>query len=239
MSTTDPELLTEQALGKRPNGEVTLRSFDQGMVESLGARVDGNRYYVNIEGVEPPAGDPGIPVHFMYPEDLNANFRYPAFVVNRDDIALAFQRIHPFNQKYRSPAKTSLFVGVNTPAGLITRPDRVEQQDSATPYDITYTINIYNTLRGGGGRSAANRMLDHVLRIFPVYGQVFVPDSLGNYRSYEAFTEGVVNLDDLASVSERVIQFAVTIRVEAEYDLSDPTVTRVATEPPTTTFGQL
>lgn len=231
--TTDPTVLQEQTMGARPNGTVELRSFDQGVVETLGARVIGDRYYITIEGVEPPPGDPGIPVHFMYPEDLYANFRYPAFVVSRDDIALAQNRLHPFTQQYRAPAKTALYVAASTPSGVQSRPDRVEMHDQAVPYDLTYTINIYNTLRGGAGRRAANKMLDYVLRIWPTYGQVWVPDSTGQYRSYEAFNEGIVNLDDNLGISERVIQFAVTLRVEAEYDLATPTVSRTVTQPPT------
>lgn len=234
--TTDPTVLQEQAMGARPNGDVDLRSFDQGVVESLGARVIGDRYYVTVEGVEPPPGDPGIPVHFFFPEDLYANFRYPAFVISRDDIALAQNRLHPFSQQYRAPAKTALYVAGNTATGVQVQPDRMVMHDQATPYDLTYTINIFNTLRGGAGRRSANRMLDYVLRIWPTYGQVWVPDSTGEYRSYEAFNEGIVSLDDNLGISERVIQFAVTLRVEAEYDLATPTVTRTATQPATTTL---
>jgi len=232
MATTDPNVLLEQVMGARPNGDVDLRSFDEGVVESLGARVVNGLYYVNVEGVEPPAGDPGVPVLFTFPEDFYGNFRIPTFVVSRDDISVASQRLHPFTQKFRAPAPSANFVSASTPAGVQTRPDRVVLQDAGIPYDLTYTINIYHTLRGGPGRRSANRMLDHVLRIWPIYGQVFVKDSLGAYRSYAAFNEGIVSLDDVAGMSERVIQFAVTIRVEAEYDLSDVSTSRTVTQPP-------
>lgn len=228
---TCKDALQQPFSGERPNGTVTLRSFDQGIVESLGARVNGDKYYVTVDGVELAPGEPGIPVHFMYPEDMYANFRYPAFVISRDDISISFQRIHPFQAQYRAPAKTALPVKVQTPSGERSGFDRMSSRLDATPYDITYTINIYQSLRGGyGGRKAANMMLDHVLRIFPAYGQVFVPDSLGAYRSYEAFNEGIANLDDVAGVSERLIQFAVTVRVEAEYDLADETTSRTVTQ---------
>lgn len=221
----------QQVLGERPNGTVTLRSFDQGVVETLGGRVIGDRYYVTIDGVEPPPGDPGIAVHFMYPEDLYANFRYPAFVISRDDMSISFGRIHPFNAQYHAPAKSALPVVAQGPNGTtLSGFDKMSERQDATPYDFTYTINIYNTLRGGfGGRGAANLMLDYTLRRFPPYGQVFVPDSLGYVRTYEAFNEGVTNLDDLMGVSERVIVFAVTVRVEGEYDLADETTSRTVT----------
>ena len=222
----------QQRFGERPNGTVTLRSFDQGLVETLGGKVIGDRYYVNIEGVDPPPGDPGIPIHFNYPEDLYANFRYPAFVVTRDDISTGFGRIHPFQAQYRAPAKSALPVSTPGPNGtVLTGFDKMSSRLDATPFDITYTLYIYHTLRGGfGGRSAANRMLDHVLRTFPPYGQVFVVDSLGFCRTYEAFNEGITNLDDIAGVSERMIQFAVTVRVEAEYDLADETTSHTVTQ---------
>jgi hypothetical protein len=229
---TDPSVLLEQVTGALPNGDVDLRSFDQGFIESMGGRVNGSHFYITIDGVEPPPGDPGIPVYFMYPEDFYANFRYPAFVVTRDDISVSQQRLHPFTQKYRAPAKTATFVTAQTQNGPRTQADRMAMQEAATPYDLTYTVNIYNSLRGGPGRSAANRMLTHILKIWPVYGQVWVTDSLGVPRSYEAFNEGIVNLDDVAGILERMIQFAVTIRVEAEYDLADPTISRTATQPP-------
>jgi hypothetical protein len=235
---TSPSVQLEQVLGERPNGDVDLRSFDQGMIESLGARIVGERYYINIDGVEPPPGDPGIPVHFMYPEDFYANFRFPSFVITRDDISIAAQRLHPFTQKYRAAPSSANYVPVQTAAGPRTIPDRMGLQEAGTPYDLTYTINIWNSLRGGPGRRSANQMLNHVLRIWPVYGQVYVRDSLGVQRSYEAFNEGIVNLDDVAGILERVIQFAVTIRVEAEYDLALPTVSPTVTQPPTISLNR-
>lgn len=229
MANEAPSVLLERTTGTRPNGEVTLRDFDRGIVETLGATVVDDAYYVNVDGVTPPPGQPGIPVIFMNPEDYFANFRYPSFVVTRDDISISTTRLHPFQQQYRAPAPTAQPVVVQTPTGPRTYYNRVIQREQATPYDITYTVNIYNSLRGGtGGRYAANAMLTHVLQVCPVYGQVFVRDSLNNVRTYELFNEGISNLDDTAGVSERTIQFAVTLRVEAEYDLlpvtSAPTV---------------
>jgi len=237
MPTTNPTVLAEQVAGSRPCGEVTLRDFDQGLVETLGGRVIDGQYYVTIDGVEPPPGDPAIPVLFFFPEDMFSNYRFPAIVVTRDDISLATSRLHPGMQQYRAPAKTGLPTKVQTPQGVVTYYTRTVQQAQATPYDITYTINLYSSLRGGfGGRKAANAMLDFVLRKWPVYGQVFVTDSLGERRSYEAFNEGVAALDDVATISERTIQFAVTVRVEAEYDLSPEVVLPTVTAHPISNF---
>lgn len=221
MADADPQLVAARIAGTRPCGEVTLRDFDQGIVETLGAQVINGQYYITLDGVAPPPGEPGIPVHFFFPEDLYTNHRLPVFVVTRDDISISSNRLHPLSYQYRAPSPRGLPVQVATPTGVQSYYDRTIQQQQATPYDITYTINAYSSLRGGfGGRRAANAMVDHILRIWPVYGQVFVKDSLGDTRSYEAFNEGIVSLDDTAGISERFIQFAVTIRVEAEYDLA-------------------
>lgn len=237
MTNADPTLVARRVAGSRPNGTVTLRDFDQGIVETLGGRVVNSQYYITIDGVTPPAGEPGIPVHFFFPEDQFANFRYPCFVVSRDDISIASTRLHPFLQQYRAPAQTALPVQVSTPTGVKSYYDRTAQRDQATPYDITYTVNMYNTLRGGsGGKRAANAMLDYVLRVCPIYGQVFVRDSLGDIRSYELFNEGIAALDDNAGISERTIMFAVTLRVEAEYDLLPEIEKKTVTQHPLANF---
>lgn len=238
MSTANPTVLEERVAGTRPCGEVTLRDFDQGLVETLGGRVINGQYYVTVDGIAPPPGEPAIPIHFFFPEDLFTNHRFPVFVVTRDDISISTTRLHPSMGQYRAPAQTALPVQVQTPKGVKNGWTRMQQRAQAAPYDITYTINIYSSLRGGfGGRKAANAMVDFVLRKWPVYGQVFVKDSLGDTRSYEAFNEGIVALDDTATFSERTIQFAVTIRVEAEYDLSAAVVTPTVTAHPSTNFS--
>lgn len=226
-----------QARGLRPNGEVTLRDFDQGIIETLGGKVVNGQYYITIDGVQPQQGDPGIAVHFMYPEDLFANLIFPCFIVNRDDISSATMRLHPGMDQYRAPAPASQPVVVQMPNGPAHYWDRVIEQAQATPYDITYSVNIYNTKRGGyGGKKAVNAMLDYVLRKCPIYGQVFVRDSLGQLRSYEMFQEGITSMDDAYGVAERYTQFAVTFRVEAEYDLSPVREARTVTTHPTQTF---
>lgn len=221
MAAADSSLYAQRLAGQRPCGEVTLRDFDQGMVETLGGVVLNGQYYIQIDGIMPPAGEPGLPVHFMYPEDLFADLRFPCFVVNRDDISSATMRLHPGLDQYRAPAPTAQQVQIQTPFGVRNYYDRTVQMAQAVPYDITYSINIYNTKRGGyGGKKAVNAMLDYVLRKCPIYGQMFVKDSVGDTRSYEMFQEGISSLDDVAGVAERYTQFAVTFRVEAEYDLN-------------------
>jgi hypothetical protein len=101
----------------------------------------------------------------------------------------------------------------------------MEQVDQAAPFDFSYTINIVARNRGAPGiLNQANRLLDHVLRIYQPYCRVLLKDSIGDARSYEAFMDGVSPLDEVADVTDRVIGFAVSLRIEGELDLSDPVV---------------
>jgi hypothetical protein len=77
-----------------------------------------------------------------------------------------------------------------------------------------------------------NAILRKVLGVYQAYGRVIVKDTLGDYRTYEAFREGISILDELSEVAGRMVGFAVTIRVEAEFDLVDPTTARTVTSLP-------
>jgi len=201
--------------------------------------------------VEPSPGLPGIPVTFSHPEDVYARYRQPVIVVRRDDISPAMNRWHPGQKSWRAPAQDAEPVAVTF--DRFTRAertvhgyDRYETKDTGVPFDITYSISIYARHRGkgplpkkgtptgftgaaGSPRNQVNSVLDYVLRRYAPYCQVIVEDSLGDRRRYSAFMEAVSNLDEVPEVTERVLGFAVTLRVEAELDLSDPVVSRAAT----------
>jgi hypothetical protein len=130
----------------------------------------------------------------------------------------------------RAPAEFALKVSVSdqsNQAQAILGFDRMEQKEQAVPYDITYTISILARLRGGGGVSQTNQasaILHHVLKVYQPYCLVKVFDSLGDGRTYEAFQESISHLDEVPEVTDRVVGFAVTLRVEAELDLHDPEI---------------
>lgn len=227
-------------------GEVGLRNFDQGVVETLRAEVIDGNYYITDPGlfsVGPPPGQPGVPVTFAYPDDNYEHWRFPVVVVRRDDISPAMNRWHPGMGTYRGPATGAQPRSVTVPTGPMTSTvmhgfDRYEQGQQATPFDFTYTLSILARYRGFGNKQpigqpvrgpaspavSANRLLDYVLRIFQPYGGVFVKDSLGDIRTYESFMESVSHLDSASEVGDRMIGFAVTLRIEGELDLNSPTV---------------
>jgi hypothetical protein len=117
--------------------------------------------------------------------------------------------------------------------------DRVETKCQSEPVDIMYTISILARHRQGVGlRREVNEILKKVLAVYQVYGRVIVKDSLGDLRTYEAFREGISVLDDLSDVAGRMIGFAVTVRVEAEFDLVAPRTSRTVTGLPVLTVEQ-
>lgn len=203
--------------------------------------------------VEPAPGLPGVPITFSHPEDIWERYRQPVIVIRRDDITPAMNRWHPNTVEYRAPARganeVTVTFGENTTTEVqVTGYDRYEEKQQAVPFDLTYTISIFARHRGkgplpprnkptgftgaeGSPRNQVNRIFDYVLRRFPPYGQIYVTDSLGDRRRYSTFMEAVSHLDEVPEVTERVLGFALTVRVEAELDLSDPEVKRAATSP--------
>lgn len=206
--------------------------------------------------VEPPPGLPGVPVTFAFPEDIWERYRQPVIVVRRDDISPAMNRWHPGMKEWRTPAQTA------NPKQVVLNPgtfgeetllawDAYEEKEMAVPFDISYTISILARHRGkgrlppkdkpigftgaqGSPRNQVNKIFDFVMRKFPPYCQVLVRDSLDDIRAYSAFMEAVSHLDEVPEVTERVLGFALTLRVEAELDLVDPIVRKAVTDGLTT-----
>jgi hypothetical protein len=164
-------------------------------------------------------------------------------------------RWHPGHKSWKAPAQeanpVTVILNPNTFGEVrLNGFDRYETKDTGVPFDITYSIQIYARHRGkgplpkkgkptgfvdatgapaaGSPRNQVNAVLDYVLRRYAPYCQVLVEDSLGDSRKYSAFMEAVSHLDEVPEVTERVLGFAVTLRVEAELDLSDPVVQRAA-----------
>lgn len=203
--------------------------------------------------VEPPPGLPGVPVTFSHPEDIWERFRIPVIVVRRDGIDPSMQRWHPGLVAYNAPAEGAEPVSVTFGAGTTTEEtveghDRYERMEMGVPFDLTYTLSILARYRGKGPlppkgsptgfetgraspRNQVNQLLDFVLRRFPPYGQLLVTDSVGDVRGYSTFMEAISHLDEVPDITERVLGFAVTVRVEAELDLGTPLITPAVTAP--------
>lgn len=221
--------------GRDRTGIVTVRDFDQGVVETLGAVVVDGRYFIlGLSDLDPPPGMPGVPVVFSHPEEVLQTQRIPLIEVRRDDINPAMQRWHPGMGTYRTPARSALPVASPLVGDTRTFWNRVEQAQQATPFDILYTINIQARQRQY--MAAANHILAYVLKIYQPYSAVYVQDSVGDRRSYEAFLEAVAPLDNVPEVGERMIGFALSLRVEAELDINDSTTHSAVTKAVQTTL---
>ena len=244
--------LRERLNGRAPTGTVSLRDFDQGVVTTMGAtlfynaRGEPRNYYLDIPGVRGRIGRegiPGVPIVFAFPEDVFEKYDFPLIVCRRDDITPAMNRWHPGSLQYRAPAAIGSQAVVNSNPG---NPDAVdligfthmEQLQQAAPYDITYTISIFAHNRSGG-TNQANAILKKILRVYQPYARVHLVDSIGDGRTYEAFQESISHLDDVPEVVDRVIGFAVTLRVEGELDLLDPETKATVTALPTITTQQI
>lgn len=253
------DVIRERSEGRARTGFVNVRSFNRGVIETLGAVssvVDEEEHYFltlapvetvgfdpatkspfNRGSVAPRPGLPGIPVTFSDPESVFKKYSLPAILVRLEGLDPAMQRWHPGLLQYRAPGRGALVTQYqSTPtSAAITGFDRVEQVDQAPPYDLVYSINVVAPKRGGGlGVGFADRMLDHVLRTYPAYCEVKVKDSIGDLRSYESFMDGVSLLDSVDGIADRVVGFSVSLRIEGELDTIDPVVRRTVTKRTTT-----
>ena len=225
--------LRERQSGKARTGAVTLRDFDQGVVETLGAKVIEDRYIITgVPNVDAPPGLAGVPVVFAHPEEVFQTHKIPVIEVRRDDVSPAMNRWHPGTIHYRVPAQGAQKVAAAIPGtGMVTGYDSYEEQQQACPFDLLYSINIIAKNRQY--MASAQQLLAYVLKIYQPYCGVWVKDSVGDWRSYEAFLESVAPMDEAADVAERVIGFALSLRVEAELDLNEPFKSKAITKLPT------
>lgn len=236
----------EDAFNRRVNqldrtGTVGIRDFDQGVVTTLGATVHERYNYITVPGVDPADGWPGTPVVFADPEDVFQQARLPFVLVRRDDITPAMERWQPAGVQYRTAGLGAMPVSATLPTGLTAMGfDRMEQLAQAIPYDISYTISVQARHRGSSDiRNQANAILTYLLRYYPPYGLVKVTDSILDIRSYAAFNTGVSTLDNIGEVTERIMGYALSIRVEGELDLKDPVTIQTVKGPLTLRTRQL
>jgi hypothetical protein len=246
----EQEARRARANGEERPGRVFLRDFDQGLVETMGACIipsapipDNQRYWLNVEGVDPPPGKPGIVVTFSFPEAEFKSMVLPMVLIRRDDISPANERWQSRHITYRTPAKGANKCVVPEGNGALSGLqgfDQMEQGFQAIPYDITYTISILSHYRGAvGQRGAVQLIFEYLLTRFSPYSVVHVIDDEGDPRGYHAFMEATSVLDEHPTVGERIIGFGVTLRVEAELDHTTVEIVRTVTRPLTLNLKKL
>ena len=203
-------------------GQVFVRNFDQGVVETLGGSVQslpdgsikGNRrgYYITIPTSSPML----VPIIFNNPEQIYESKIYPSFLVARESIEPALNR-------WQSVKQLEYMAGVSGTEEVISGVSGFAQLESkvqAWPFDMFYTISCF-----AKNEHESMPMLKTILRVFKTYSRINLIDSLGDSRSYTAFAEsGVQDISEYSDVADRVKAYAVSIRVEAELDLDDPVI---------------
>jgi len=235
ISEQEREAFLRRVRGQDQVGTVGLRDFDQGLVETMGAFIEDQRYWLNIDGVDPPPGRPGVLVTFSFPESEFKSYVVPLVLIRRDDISPAMERWHPGTRTYQTPPRDALPVKLpedDTIFSGMEGHDRREIGHQAMPFDISYTISCIAHYRGAiGQRGQVQAVFHHVLKIYGPYAAVTLYDSLGDPRQYHTFTEGTSVLDEHSEIADRIIGLAISMRVEAELDLYEPVTVRTVTQP--------
>jgi hypothetical protein len=207
-------------------GSVFLRDYDVGLARTLGAELieielDGEMvqtYGLRLEGVTGPELTHGlIPVQMSDPEDAYTAHLLPQIVVSRGSVTPSMaNRWNPGGREYLTRSAAAKTVVADDGR---TGPSQVEIKRYALPFDISYDVHLRARLR-----AQADRMLQHVGRIFWAYGQIFLIDSEGDQRGYYAFVDSYENLSEIADVADRLQGHTVSLRVEAELDFEEPFV---------------
>lgn len=237
---SDRQANLRRALGYERNGQVFIRDFDRGIIETMGATIRlqdkvNVGYFLDIAGVEPPPGMPGIPIVFTLPEDMFEPIRMPWIMVARDDVSTAIQRWHPGTMKYRAPREGAIESYLEGNVGF----DGYEEQPMAEPVDVTYTITAAATRRSGLASNALEKVWYYIRKVYKPYSLVIVNDSVGDRRTYNVFREGEFDASDVIEVGSRVASMGISVRVEGEHDIEDPVVTKSVSHRLTTRLRSL
>jgi hypothetical protein len=181
-----------------------------------------NAFWVEIPPTVPGGSGLVASVIFGNPEQAFVRNQLPMVVLQRSSITPAMNR-------WNSVGHTDYFHGINPfeYRNSVSGYGIVETKPQAMPFDLNYDVSIYARLE-----TDALKILQRLLRRFPVYGAIPVIDSLGDQRTYSTFLESSVNdVSEIVDVSERIRGYSFSVRVEGELDLYDvdlnPTVAEV------------
>jgi hypothetical protein len=202
-------------------GHVDLLSYDQAIVEGLGAVLDPvkNQYYLSLlnskgrgiyirpEGSDAPKEITKALVVFKESEPTHTEFDVPAILINRDDISPAKDRLVSISEAYRIPCDDAKQVVIGGYVGWTS----YETKEQEWPYDFTYTFECWSRYR-----TVAQMLLQKVMVKYPLNGSLRVADHLGVERIYHTFTEGSADLTQVNSLVDRLVGASLTVRVEGE-----------------------
>ena len=226
--------MTVGSVYNQRTGDVFIYDFDRGVVTTLGAVVNAaETMYVikDMPGVSAPPDFEGIPVYFAFPDDTIDEKILPSIIVRRDAITPAMSRWHLGALQYNVPAIGANPVTIKSPytgETIAEGFDAYERKDQAVPYDLLYTIEIRARFRNNLNVESL-RMLKYVMTKYQPYTTLALKDSLGDTRFYDAFMETPSAADIAPDIAGREANFNVTLRVEGELDLNNPSNQKVVT----------
>ena len=201
-------------------GEVTIRSFDQGIVNSMGALANADSAHPAYSlSVGYGSLTRNVSVYFDQPEQVFQYKVFPFITIHREFEPAPHRWMGVGQLEFRAATGNPLLI--NSVSGS----DGYTAKIQAYPFDITYTISCFDRYE-----NEVQYLLSTLLRLFPPVGKIYVTDSLGLLRSYEAYLEGgITNLQELIDPVNRARGYALTVRVEGELDLADPYMTTAVT----------
>lgn len=205
-------------------GTLGIRNWDEGVPLTLEAEtvtypVDGEQraiYVVRIPEIDSCLRylDGAIPVKMKNSEDVYQPYVLPCIEFKRNDMTPAFERQPWYQWVGRAPSKG---------AKKITLPDgtegydRYDNQFRATPFDITYDVNLL-----ARRQQESVLMLNYALRRFiPPWFSFKVVDSLGDVRHYDAGELTFSDASELVDIGDRFVGWNISFTVRGEIDIHD------------------
>lgn len=194
-----------------------------GIMAAIGGAIDTSNqcdptYAVNIPG----ASETKVPIFFNQPEMIYKARQAPSILIQRDDFTPALNRWMGVGQlEYRAGVPGTEYLAINGVSGFT----QYVSKPQAMPYDFTYTIICFDRLERN-----VQPIVKQVLKSLPPIGKIFVTDSLGLLRSYEARSEGPIpSPREIVDPVNRFVSYTISVKVDGEIDLTDPVTTNAAT----------
>lgn len=207
-------------------GRCSIRSFDQGVVDTIGAILidtekDGvatKNYALSISSLAeaaPPEYAGKIPVKFWPPDGPFEPYLLPCVIIRPVDPIPALQRYEFGALQYRLPAAGAEQVVM--PDGTVGY-TKYEQRGMGRPFDMAYDIEVRTKKRWH-----KVTLLEYILGRL-IDRTLIVSDTAGNRRDADFSLDSVSNADDFSDVADRVLSSIIGIMVQGYIDLDEPRV---------------
>lgn len=203
---------------------ISLRAFDRGVFETLGAElhshsVDGearSTYARLVHGVTTniESMDGKVPFFFATPEDVYQSFVLPCVLIRRTSFTPAFERA-PWYGYIREPDVNANTFDITRPDGTVIQGyDKYAIKDSSTPINIGYDVQIYS------------RTQYDYLMIFQALMMIMRPpfftfgatDTGDCVRLYDAGPVSIADSSEISEVGDRTISSTISFEVQGEID---------------------